>query len=471
MSAVPPSEDALSDDELLTGNGVDGTTGKPLFPPLTIARVAAHARALLGPSPGHGGAEGERADPGAPRGPGDIAESGWGLIVPKGLDPAIRRAIEPLAARRREQAKDLYRELEYDPERDSFRSFCQRLGVSPGSTDWSLLPRYLLILGPPSGVPFGFQSLLSLEYGPGRLDLDAPEDYAAYAASVIAHEAGDAPKAAREAWVWGPRRDPATVLSADDLLSPLFAGHGRAAGVCESARARARLCLGQEAKKDALLSALHRGPDEAPPALLFTASHGVGFPSGHERQAREQGALLGAEWLPGDVVTRGDRTAAEDIEDGARLHGLVAFLFACHSAGTPLCDSFPADRAAEPLPLAPAPFVTALPKRLLSHPRGGALGVFGHVDRAWGYSVRRAAGVPQVGPFREAVLRIFRGAPLGDVLADFARRSAVLSASLLARVADPAPIADRELARLWIEREDASGYVLLGDPGASARVA
>ena len=456
------------EDEILAGNGVDGTTGEPLFAPLTVAEIAARARRDLGGSIGHGG----HPDPHVPdseRGDDDIATSGWGILFPKGLDPAIRRAIEPLAAHRRAVAGDLYREIEIDPAKDDFLSFCLARGVAPGSPDRTLLPRYLLILGPPTGIPFDFQCLLNLEYGPGRLAFDTPAEYAAYAESVVAAERSAAPLTTREAWVWGPRRDPATILSADDLLTPLFTGWGRAPGVCEPGRARPVLRLGEEATKDALLAPLHRGPAALPPALLFTASHGVGFPSGHARQAREQGALLGAEWLPGDQVAPAHRTSAEDIGDDARVHGMVAFHFACFSAGTPALDSFPRDRGEAPAPIAPAPFIAALPQRLLAHPRGGALGVFGHVDRAWGYSVKRAAGVPQIGPFHEGVLRVLGGAPLGDVLADFARRHATLSASLLSRLDRRAPMSDRELAKLWIERNDAQGYVLLGDPGASLR--
>lgn len=456
---------ADQDDELIF-NGIDGATGQPVFQPLSVAEVAARTARGYGGDP-----LGSLSGVGSlNRGDADIASGGWGVVVPKGLDPAFRRAIEPLCALRRRQAGELYKEIELDPEKDDFRSFCERHGVSPGNMDPALLPRYLLLLGPPKLIPFELQCLLGLEYGPGRLDLRTPEACAAYAESVVAYETASSAPTARELHFWGPRHDAATELSSTQLLAPLFGGwQGATESVGKAARYPSTASLEDQATKEALLRELHRPLSTRPPTLLFTASHGVGWPLGHERQATEQGALVTADWFPGAPVSDPSRLAASDIGDNARVFGMVAFLFACFGAATPELDTFPRDPTAEPTKIAPEPFGSALPQRLLSHPGGGALGVFGHVDRAWGFSIKPLQGIPQIGPFRTGLLRMLRGAPLGDVLSDFARRAAGLSSTMVSAFGARRPVSDRDLALRFIERNDAMGYVLLGDPGASVR--
>ncbi|MFT3766641.1 MAG: C25 family cysteine peptidase [Minicystis sp.] len=461
-----PEPDAASvPDDALSANGIDGTTGRPAFAPLTVTDIAARVRAELADQPF--GIDHDEI--GIKRGAEDIAESGWGVVVPEGLDPAVRRALDKLCAHRAKQAGARYQELDFRPHDDDFARWLVRHEISPGDPNHDVVPKYLLLLGPPELIPLSFQYLLGIEYGVGRLCFDTPEEYARYAESVVAYETAPAATTAREICLWGPRRDRATEVSSDDLLAPLVQGWGRSMGLGDAAQFRTTARLAEEATKENLLAALHR-TSELPPTLLFTASHGAVWPSEHARQAAEQGAILAHDWFPGEPVERAHRIAADDIADSARIHGLVAFLFACYSAGTPAIDSFPRSRA-EPLrTIAPAPFISALPRRLLAHPGGGALGVIGHVDRAWGYSMKRAGAAPQVGPFREGLLRILRGAPLGDALADFGRRYSVLSTSLLSALdRGAASISDDDLARRWIERNDAQGYVLLGDPGASVR--
>ena len=58
-----------------------------------------------------------------------------------------------------------------------------------------------------------------------------------------------------------------------------------------------------------------------------------------------------------------------------------------------------------------APFVAALPQRLLTHPGGGALAVIGHVERAWGYSIRPVGLGNRLLPFRNLLGRVLRGEP------------------------------------------------------------
>ena len=183
--------------------------------------------------------------------------------------------------------------------------------------------------------------------------------------------------------------------------------------------------------------------------------------------------MLCQDW-PGFGVMKPDHylTAAE-VDDAARVHGLVAFVFACYGAGTPAHDAFLQDRSRGPVPIADAPFVAALPQRLLSHPNGGALAVVGHVERAWGYSIRPPGLGPQLTPFRNFLGRVLRGQPVGHATKDISERYAVLSADLLGQLDETQPgvrAAPAALAATWVERNDAQNYALLGDPAVRLRI-
>ena len=115
--------------------------------------------------------------------------------------------------------------------------------------------------------------------------------------------------------------------------------------IAEQRRFRSRCLGGPDATRANLLEPLHAVEVGRRPAFLFTASHGLEWPNGHENQLAQQGALLCQDWPGPGVPPRSEHCVrAADIGDEARLHGLVAFLFACHGAGTPAFDQFPADR-------------------------------------------------------------------------------------------------------------------------------
>jgi hypothetical protein len=126
-------------------------------------------------------------------------------------------------------------------------------------------------------------------------------------------------------------------------------------------------------------------------------------------------------------------------------------------------------------PLAPQPFIAALPRRLLTHPNGSALAVIGHIDRAWGFSIQspKVAG-PQIGTFRNGIGSILSGEPVGHAISgQFGARFSALSVFLLSATSPTAANAsrpsDRELVARWLERNDAQNYVLLGDPAVRIR--
>jgi len=152
---------------------------------------------------------------------------------------------------------------------------------------------------------------------------------------------------------------------------------------------------------------------------------------------------------------------------------MIAFHFACYGAGTPDQDRFVHKPGQPPPVIASKPFIAALPKRLLSHPNGGALAVIGHVERAWGYSIQTANAGPQLIPFQNSIGRLLRGEPIGLAMKDFNERYAALSTNLSdiqEKIGFGMKVDDIVLASTWIERNDAEGYVVLGDPAVRLRV-
>jgi hypothetical protein len=199
--------------------------------------------------------------------------------------------------------------------------------------------------------------------------------------------------------------------------------------------------------------------------------------SGQDGQTDIQGALLCQDW-PGFGELRSEHfLAAADVDNDANVNGLVALLFACFGAGTPDVDQFLMDlsQASSAPPLAPAPFIAALPRRLLTHPRGSALAVVGHIDRAWGFSMQAdKVAEPQIATFRSSIGFILTGAPVGHAMcSQFAARYSMLSVVLLNATSPTTPdsmrLGDRDLVMSWLERNDAQNYILLGDPAARVR--
>lgn len=199
--------------------------------------------------------------------------------------------------------------------------------------------------------------------------------------------------------------------------------------------------------------------------------------AGRSNQASDQGGLLCQDWPGSGMIQREHYLAAADVDDEANGGGMVAFLFACFGAGTPDTDQFLQNlaRAGKMPPLAAQPFVAALPKRLLSHPKGSALAVIGHVDRAFTCSIQPPgmAGA-QIGPFRNTLGFILNGSRVGQALTiQFGQRYAALSTDLLSALSPTAPAylrpKDQDLVLLWLQRNDAQNYLLLGDPAVRIR--
>jgi len=344
--------------------------------------------------------------------------------------------------------------------------------VAAGNIDPGRVPYYLLIASTPSKIPFSFCRELAVEYAVGLLDFDLPAGYWAYTESLLAFEKCETRARPRRATFFAPRHtfDPATQLSADRLVKPLSEG-----ALSQRVRCKFESIWGEQARHEALTQVVTRN-DSTAPGLLFTASHGMGFPCGHPDQRSQQGALLCQDWAGAGAgaIERGQYFSAADVPDTANVAGLALFIFACFGGGTPERDRFAHKPGTQPPLLADAAFAAALPQRLLAHPRGGALGCIAHIDRAWGHSIVQAGAGPQLIPFENAIGRILAGQPLGLALKDFNERFAALSVSLAGMIEkiedEGAVIPDAQLATAWIQRNDAEGHALFGDPAARLRL-
>jgi hypothetical protein len=499
----------IDENEKLSFNGIDAATGGYLFEPMSSAEIAG---AITGPK--REAAEGEKehladlkrraegkgeAHFGVKEGidPTKLEEAGWGVIFPAvaaGSDEAkeqeaILAALAPLLSLRRSQAarvkEHYYKEyrgaLGYRPG-ESKQRYLSRLGVGPGPADPEKVPYYLLIVGSPQIIPYHVQYQIDVQYAVGRLHFDTVEEYASYARSVVAAETSglSLPREIAFLGVANPD-DPATQLSRKNLVGPLA---DMAEGWSDLTDFRKLLPEGKrwkisryyddDARKAKVLE-LFGGPKT--PAIVFSGSHGMGFRRGNPLQHRHQGALLLQDWtgptswhgpIPDDLYLSGD-----DLPSDAGPLGLISFNFACYGGGTPEYDEFSRQAFKERKAIADRAFVSGLHRKLLGHPKGGALAAIGHVERAWGYSFMWGTGkkseqTAQLAVFESTLQSLMKGMPVGLAVEYFNQRYAEMASDLARQIEEleyDASAADAyTVANTWTSSNDARGYAVIGDP-------
>lgn len=462
----------------IMGMGLNYATGELLIPPVTevefgnkiqnaltknAEEVRDLARASTAATTFRGEVERERlVDIGDPR------AAGWTFLVNRD-DPQLSEiiaALRPLAEHR--GMEDPSAPLTYGGE-DWWEWYLDY--YTPLETD--TLPHYILIVGGPDQVPFLFQSLLDSLASVGRVQFDSLDDLKAYVNKVIRLETADAPVVSRETLFFaadGGSSDP-TYFSRLYMVEPMIQ-HVRGRFGMEM-----RTLIGDEATKANLAQAL----TASNPALVYTASHGLGAPSENfEFQKKYNGALCCQSSGP---LTLDDLFAADDVPlDQPFLEGSVFFQFACYGYGTP-AESDYMHWLGNPELNAEADFVAALPKRLLAHPRG-PVAFIGHVDTAWlhGFLDPDSPHIferwdPRIAPFKRAVECLLQVQPAGLAMAEMNKRYDVGNA-LLTNAFDRlqrgrtrvTPEFQSRLASTFITRSDAQNYMIFGDPAARLRI-
>jgi hypothetical protein len=401
---------------------------------------------------------------------GDPLRAGWTFLVAAD-DPdrdAIVSTLEPLALRR--GMTDPQAPLQFGGE--PLGEWFEWLLTHFTALDSGRVPHYVLIVGGPERVPFHFQALLQSVASVGRLAFDGLDDLRAYIEKVIRLEDAAAPAVDAEVVVFAPDGGPAdaTSFSRRYMAEPL-ANHA-----AEKGDYRVERLIAEKATKAALQEVVAARR----PALVYTASHGVGA-AGQPLEVKR--AINGAVCCQDDGGAFEDSLfAAADVpRDSPCLEGAVVFQFACYGYGTP-AESDYGHWLGNPELNAEADFVAALPLRLLAHPEG-PIAYVGHVDTAWlhGFDDPEAPHLlerwhPRMAPFVRAVDSITETQPVGRALATMSERYDVLNA-ILTTVADharrgkqPSAGFEERLASTFITRSDAQNYHVLGDPAVRLRV-
>jgi hypothetical protein len=480
----PGSGEAAGAGPRIFFNGVrrDGKAARsPMDPAVLVATIAAPQEESLAR------AAGKRLLAGRAFGllPGRSAtkweHTGWGIVFAQGASQSLRDALAALMEHRRKLLIDagkpaFYRELEYLPG-EGARAFLGRFGADISQVDPFKVPYYLLLVGGPGSIPFQVQWDLAFGYAVGRLAFDDDAGYAAYARSLVEQEG--APATTRDVVVFGTRHlgDAATILSDAKLVTPIdkgLPGDGllanppakEVASVMGGQPFGSTSLRGPAATRGALLGAL--GGGQARPSLLFAACHGLECDPDDAAQATTQGALVCGDWKGIGDLPASALLTAEAAQD-ATVKGLVAFVFACHGAGTTAKDDITGDPASGHV-LAKADFVAALPKGLLSHPKGSALAYIGHVNSATGFSIDAPVGGVHVEVYWGAALAILMGEPVGHAVRPFAERVGALANELVKVLMPGTGVDATSIATAWLERNDARNQIVLGDPAVRLRV-
>jgi len=408
---------------------------------------------------------------------GNPREVGWSFLLHEN-EPFRREIIEiikPLAIHRGMKNPD--QPLTYDAHLHE-SSWWEWLRQNSWSLSFKSRPYYVLIIGDPNQIPFRFQSILDSTCAVGRLHFDDLDDLRIYVEKIMRLETSN-PVVEREAIFYAPDGgiDDPTFFSREFMAKPL------SEYVERDLNYDTMKIMGDQATKTNLVNAL----ESKKPALVYTASHGMAAPKENlATQKRINGAICTQEMHTNPYSPISDCLfSADDIPiDGNYLEGSLFFEFSCFSYGTPWISDYD-HWLGNPGLNSTEDFISALPKKLLSHPNG-PIGFIGHNDTAWAHGFldpQRPFIIEKwhsrLSPFQYAVSEALQRSSFGLLLNSMNKGYDIGNATItnyydmIKRTNDPNFHTQEEKSLFvdnWITRNDAQNYMLFGDPGTYIKI-
>lgn len=406
---------------------------------------------------------------------GNPKSVGWTYLVHE-ADPnleEIKRIIHPLAVHRGMECPDepmLFRGESLEDWNDWIEKDYEGMN-EPNK----MRPHYILIVGGPLDIPFLFQAVLDTTASVGRVHFDSLDDLETYVNKLIRLETADAPSVDREVLFFAPNHGTkdATHFSHDYMVKPLRKYTHKELGFDTHA------LMDFKATKQNLVEAFA----SRKPALVYTASHGLGdIGTGMKHQRRVNGGIV-CQYERSMNVQR-DVFLAEDVPmDRPFLEGAIFYQFACFGYGTPKMSDYSHWIKGENQRLAKEDFISALPKKLLAHPQG-PIAYIGHLDTAFLHAFADPEDLDglekwddRISPFVYAINQLLGVQPSGISMTKMNERYSRYN-TYIANVSDRVKRGtydwndsrEERIRDTWITRSDAQNYMVFGDPAARLRI-
>ena len=413
-------------------------------------------------------------------------EAGWTIFVNKD-DPnkdAYKEIFTPLAIRRGMIKKGQpieNRWFEIENEVIEKRAWEDWLFMRYFHMSQEERPNYVLLLGDAKQIPLGFQIDLGVNAFVGRLAFDALDDYRVYVDKVLAIESEGVAPVTKKALFLGTEHAPlggkpdATHYS-NRYMMPAVIKSAKEQG------AEIVKLLGEDATKKNFIEAI----SSHHPAVVFSASHGLG--PGKRKSLDYMHRYNGSICFPATEETGSPADKRFSVEDVDRLPadqplfwGSVFFQFACFGFGTPSRSDFSIWQDNYKYPLPEEEFISALPKRLLAHPKG-PVAYIGHLDIALVKSIvtkplmEADAGDNdfRLTPFRSSLEQMVLGRPPAYSIWDIREKYTATMNYQLNVLRRPQIMStwgmeeNKKYVDRWLYLTDSKNYLVLGDPAAQS---